>query len=648
MATERNITRNKFYGLNLRAKRYCNDLIKFFEATTANNVRVDPDNGIFVRKGREVQGTLAEIGHGVDWFVDQNNQEHLLLHAGTKIYDDGDVAGSAAVSLTGLTDGLQSVNDVFLGFFWFANGVDQNRKFDGSNWTRFGIPAPAAGPALADGGAGALTGTYDYIYVYYSSNAAIGYGAESRASDRSRLTVTAKQIDVSVAADPTGEADFIRVYRRSSNALDYQAVPLNAGSYELPNANATYTDNNTDAAVLLAGQAGRYLNEGEPLDDDLNPVNLAGVIEWKDHLWGWKGSFLYHTVKGRPGDWWNSESVEKPYLMDPRNNQDIVGAGYMENTLVFFTKEKMFLVVGDSDPYTVIDKEWSIGCIAAETIKSCGGYLMWLSIDGVMMFDGINKPRLVSRMINQDAEGYGRGLLDNSDFDLTQASAVYLGWKEQYWISLRENSSSYNKITWVFDFRVADTFDEELDDFVLSPWLPYDFGYANAVSIDNNRVVSVSGVDGNYRLEDFGDKDDGVDIANAYYDSRMTACGDFGKDKRMDLFSAYGEGSGGPIVFTTKVDILGYGPYNWPVTLTCTSDVWGADPPAAVTDEWGSDPGDTDYPDDFWVGAGDCYAHQNYPMEACGARIGFRVDMDKDAAFFGFTMRYFMIERDQA
>lgn len=636
--------KNFFYGINLRSSRICHGFEKFNEASDIKNIMFLPDGGIQVRGGRIVRGTVAEIAHQCDWFVDINNQDHFLIHAGSKIYDDGGVVGTPVLSKGGLTDAAYSRNEKYLNYFWYANGYE-NLKFDGTSWTNLAVVRPTTGPVVADGGAGALTGQYQYCYVYYYKDVALGYESESRASEISEILVAGKKISVSVVADPSGEATGIRIYRRSSNALDFKKTPLGGGgAVDLPNTTTTYTDETAEEDM---GDRGNYLNEGAPVSAvDGSEIKLEGIIQWKDSLWGWKDSILYHTVKGRPGDWLNEESVYKPFNMDPMNNEKIIGVARLENVLCVYTHSKMMQIIGDDEPYAVIDKEWGIGCVAPKSIQACGTWVMWLAKDGVYRFDGYNKPHKVSRKINRDNDGYGRGLLDNTDYDLTLAAGIYVPAIDQYWLSVSQNSGGFNRVTFVYDFRMDSTWSDELNDFVLSPWTIYDIGFSDAKILSNGRIVSTSGTDGNYREENYGVQDDGVDVS-AYYETKMSDYGTTTYDKRLCAVSATGRSLGSPITLLTKVQILGFGLVSVEYTMSASGDEWEVDPgdPAYPAGEWGADPGDPTYPSDHW-GEDELLAlHKQYGQEFTGSHIGFKITMDRDAVFDGLALNYIHVQR---
>jgi len=620
--------REIFYGLNYRDPVRCKHGEKFYESIIAKNIILNKDGGFTARPGRTTRSTLPAPIHSKHWFVDVNDSAHMLVGAGDTLYDDGDISGSPTASLTGLTNNTRSNGVSYLNYFWFCNGVDANKKFNGTTWTNMSIAAPSAAPTIADGGAGGLTGGYQYVYVYVYVDAVTGYEAESRYSSRADITVSSKQIDVSVVADPTGEATYIRIYRRSSNALDYKACPLDgSGGIDLPNTSTTYTDNTAEADM---GAVGRYLNEGEVLDTDFSPVILSGIAMWKSRLWGWSGSYLYRTVQGRPGDWYNESSVvgSTPLNMDPQNNENILTCFATENALVVLTESKLFLIVGDAEPFAVIDKKWGIDCIADRSLANCAGILRWLGSDGVYEFDGYSKPENISRKINRDAHGFNRGILDNQISKLQYACGLWNPFFEQYELSVPENDSDYNKKTFVY--RV-----ECVNDLRISPWSEYDYGFESAVNGDGNRIFTASKNEYVYYEDNIGIQDDSTDYTWEY-ETRKSDFSDKLRDKVLDDVTATGAGATATITFTTKVDVLNYGVYTDEFDLTLTGDEW-----ADSGDEW-SDTGD------FWEGTEEASRTLPYGQEMAGAYVGFNISGDKHASFYGFALTYFKIKRNPA
>ena len=324
-AMARTERRDLFYGLNISDPVSCGNHLHFHEAAYIKNIILSRSKGFGIRPGREIIGAVDEpdVIHSLDWFQDYQNQGHLLIGAGGQVYDDPEAAGIPVPSMTGLTVGQKTHNTSYLDFLWHCNGVDENKKFDGTNWSRAGMFAPAAAPEieLAVTPGDLIADEYQYAYVYVYKNNALGYEVESRISEVATLEVGDNTaINITVTADDTGTASCIRVYRRSGEAIEWKNVELGApDQYDLPNITATYTDSNENDDL---GDMPDFPNEGEVLDIDMEPVALQGITLHKSRLWGWKGAYLYYTVAGRPEKWWNDASDYQPFLVDKQNNQD--------------------------------------------------------------------------------------------------------------------------------------------------------------------------------------------------------------------------------------------------------------------------------------------------------------------------------------
>ena len=152
---------------------------------------------------------------------------------------------------TSSTSRLSSV--FFRGRFLIADQKDGLRWLDPSQDTyrTVGVPAPQSAPSLAEGVAGALTGTYKYVVTFVDDQ-----GFEGNPSPFSSISVTEKKI--SLTGIPVGGTGISkrRIYRTISEGEDFLYLT------ELSdNSTTTYTDNAEDFTL---GNPVQYDNDTPP------------------------------------------------------------------------------------------------------------------------------------------------------------------------------------------------------------------------------------------------------------------------------------------------------------------------------------------------------------------------------------------------
>jgi len=614
--------RSKFYGLNFADPKYSGGSegrSDFKEASDLNNIRFTDDAKPAARKGRDkvdADSYTTDAIHTLGWFEDSSGTEHLIVAAGNDIFTDALTVFPPVTSHTLTTPDKRATIETYANHLWYVDGNNGNLKYDGTNWYNLGIAAPAAAPAVADGGAGVLTGTYQYVYVYVYKNVGLGYEVESKASALSaEFVAAAKQIDVDVVASTDAQVNFIRIYRISSVAAELQRVA------EIANTTTTYTDNVADNA-LGAAMVDRF--EGEPLDASSVAVKFDGVVAWKDRLWGWKGPTLYYSKAGKPEVWWNDESDFQPITIENETGRKIIKCIPFRNNLIVYTEDKMFIVSGDIEPWAVLDYRNNIGCISDRSPVVCQGYLQWLSNGGMYQWNGVDEPLPISDPVDNDFEGTSRGIMESPNTSLAFVKGIYVPDEKLTLLSTPFTSAVFNSRTFVYDHEIA-------RQTPLSPWSLWDdLSFVDAV-INPARVMysaATTAVDGKYyyKQEFLGTQDEGTDVANVYYETRHWDFGTTLMDKKMFYLGANGYTTGTDITFKTIVD---FGQFTDTFDLSTGGDEFDV----ALWD------------DGEWAGANLVSIWTSYPQDTIGTILGFRIEMDKDAVFHSFDLQFMETRR---
>ena len=216
---------------------------------------------------------------------------------------------------------------------FFGNGNNPPMKYDGSEFTRHGIPAPSGTvSAVSDASsAGTLTGSYSWKFNYVNSLSVEGdvgavITAPALASGQALLS------DIPVAPQSFG-VNARNVYRTDAGGATYKYVTQIAD-----NSTTTYVDNKDDSE--LGAQA--------PLDSGVPPEYNA-VIYHQNRL--------FFNDPGTPNFVWFSDLAE-PYTVASTNfvrvgdnTSDLVKgfAIYNNSLIIFCDKSQWIIYMPDTD-----------------------------------------------------------------------------------------------------------------------------------------------------------------------------------------------------------------------------------------------------------------------------------------------------------
>jgi hypothetical protein len=212
------------------------------------------------------------------------------------------VAGASFVVITGAT-GIYSAPSPTMdslnanSYAIFSNGVFVAHKYDGTNFTEYGIRAPTSAPAAAaTGAAGLLNGTYQYAMTNVNS-----YGAES---DYTLIVtaITAALKQVTLSGLPTGKAswgvDYKNIYRTTAagGTLFWLVTSVSGGA-------TSVTDNNADSSLVVEA----------PLDQGF-PPKAKYMTYYQGRVWAaGDPSYpyrLYFSEAGEPEKWPSTNYID--------------------------------------------------------------------------------------------------------------------------------------------------------------------------------------------------------------------------------------------------------------------------------------------------------------------------------------------------
>ncbi len=385
---------------------------------------------------------------------------------------------------------------------FIVNGVDDNKKWDGTNLTNVGIQAPSSAPILAAGAAGNLNGTYKYAVTFYRGG---NYPCESNPSPLVEITVSNQQVDLSnipTSSDPQVTAR--RIYRTTANGGTlYLVAEIN------DNTTTTYTDNATDESL------------GDALSYDRSPFPKAKQIAVShNRLWGVApdGTAIYYSNFNRPEEW---DELNTLYI-NPGDGEIITAIVAFRHYIVAFKENSIYFIDARLDPppyYKISDQ---IGCTIPRSVAATPIGIIFANHQGIYALNENGQITWLSEIIDKRYNT----LLDKTSADTWWG--VYYPERFQYFLAARKSGLTENNYWLVFDVRTKGWTFYELKNGA-SCFIKY---------IDSNQKERVifGTSDGYTFLFDEGNSDNGNAI-KAYMQTRWTPLDNFVSRKR--IFKVY-------------------------------------------------------------------------------------------------------------
>jgi hypothetical protein len=273
------------------------------------------NDGLYTRRGTGNAETMVAFFGGTGYTL--NATSLVTIGSAQSIYTAGQRMGSA-----------QMENHAF-----FGNGAITPYKYNGTAFTRHGIPAPSNVISINSNGAGNPNGDYTYKVTFL--NSALAEGNPSSAS--ATFTVASKKIlitSIPVAPQSHG-VSARRLYRTigTSGTVWYRVATIS------DNTTTSYDDNIGDASLGTT-----------PPSDNGEPPNYSTII--------YHAGRLFCDDPANPGFVWYS-NLEDPFTWGALNfravgdqSTDFVkGFGVQDNSIVVFCERNVWIIyMPSTDP----------------------------------------------------------------------------------------------------------------------------------------------------------------------------------------------------------------------------------------------------------------------------------------------------------
>jgi hypothetical protein len=459
---------------------------------------------------------------------------------------------------------------------FFGNGGVTPYKYNGTDWTRHGVPMPSGAVTASSNGAGNLSGTYSWQVTYVNSQSVEGNPSSSLAT----FVVTAKIVrltSIPVAPQSWGVASR-RIYRTVDSGTTFFRVATISD-----NTTTTYDDNVADASLGI-----------EPPSDNGEPPNYFAICYHKRRLF----------MIASDGLLWYT-NLDEPYTVGALNFIPIGDAStdfpkaiavYGDNLAVFGARNTWLVLMPTTDP-----SEWVV--IKSKSAYSSKSPFGAFEYNNRLGFPAVQNDKFVGiaalngdstdpSSINTSISTIGSDLKsDRIEPDMFDVQESYIGnistqvYKNKAYITLtKAASSTTNNRVYVMDFSL-----ENVSKVKREIWIPWSGINASQFTVYNGSLYYASSTATGYvyKYDDTVYSDDGAAINSYFWTKEFTGFKDessFNKDFRyanflIDLAGAY------YMSVAVRTDSDSGDGTNYQISIDPHSSLWGT--MVWGTDTWG-------------------------------------------------------------
>lgn len=507
------ITHNFFDGgLN---NKFDPTIIADNEAQSCANVVFDDLGAVATRQGYTLLNTGLVNSNACDGLFTakyNNGNESMIAFFGSDAFVLSGTTFQTIGSAQGVfTTGNVVDSEMYQNIMFFGHGGTPY-KYNGTEFTRHGIPSPSL---VADGGdrtaGGNLAGDYHYKVTYV--NSAVIEGNVSTGSVTIAASGAGEQVLVTGIAVPDQSfgvnAKYLyRTVAGSGISGTYQFIASLAASI------TTYTDNIASSA---AGDVAPT-DQGQPPDYDY-------LVDHQERI--------FTNDSNNPQYLWYSELAD-PYVFKTTNfikiadgdGEKITGLAVQADSIVIFKEASIWVIyMPDTDPtnWLRIKTNSKFGCPSNRSIVEYEDRLLFLGqsrskLTGFYSFQGLNtQPEAVSTRVTTLFAESKSSKIESDVFNFNSSlkvNAVGITFDNKIWMAVSSiNTSTENDRVYQFDFitREGPTGD--------GSWVPFTGISANAFTVFDNKLYFGSSTDEGfaYQLQDGTYTDNGAAIDSFYW-----------------------------------------------------------------------------------------------------------------------------------
>jgi hypothetical protein len=419
------------------------------------------------------------------------------------------------------TAGVRVAAAEYQDFIFVCNGNVNPYKYDGTNFTRHGVAAPASVPTATSSATGSLTGAYRYKVTYVNSNL-VESDPTAASNQITAASATITLSDIPIAATSAGVSSR-NIYRTIASGTTFLRVATIAN-----NTATTYVD-----SILDSG-----LGTTAPTDNGV-PPKFNTIVYHADRL--------FCNDAANPSFLWYSEIAAAEtfpstnFLRIGDATGDIIRAlsVYNNSVLVFCDNSIWLVYMPDSDPnnWSVIRIKGQYGCRSPHAIAFFNNKVLFPAVqnDKFVGFAVVSGDSVAPSATLLTAGPAGSDMISaRIDPEMSNVIEAYLSnisaivYKQKIWITVTYGAGSItNNRIFILDFS-----NSNLSKSQSETWVPFTGMNASQFTIYDGKIYygSASATGKVHRADIEGTYSDSGTAINSYYWTKE--------------FSGFGEHSG--------------------------------------------------------------------------------------------------------
>lgn len=271
-------------------------------------------------------------------------------------------------------------------------------------------------------------------------------------------------------------------------------------------------------------------------------------------------SRIYYSVIKNTSSWSATHYIE----ISKGDGQEITGFRVLGDRLVIYKNRAIYNLFFTGDPtipFILSRSNSSVGCIAGFSIQEINNRHVFLSSDGIYMYDGLNSLK-ISGKITTTLNGY-------NSLQFSNASSLIYAKKNQYWLALTDSGSSSNDKIIIWDYAINA------------------FSIFDGISASSMETLFVGGLEerpyfsdylGFTYRGDFGSDDYPLNVQtaiDAYYYTNWKAYGDLVDQKATTSVYIYHRITNSVLTFSFSFDFEDSDQYTQQFSLSTSASVYG-------------------------------------------------------------------------
>lgn len=251
-------------------------------------------------------------------------------------------------------------------YYWSNN---DGTGYGGSDES-LGVPYPLRHPVLTKStSSSGLSGRYKYCWCYVNANGWEGAPCAETGSLWEEIELSGESVTITAPSSFPSGVSYIKLYRTVDMGADFYCI----GDIRKPN--GEFVDTLKDTTLLMLEPASSFDNYPPP-EGGKYLCESGGVFFLA------VGSRLYFSLQGNPHAW--------PTLNFIGFDDTIRGITAEFQGVLVFTSNHTYRITGADDPETVIKTliPGDQGCVNYRTIARVSNAPIWLSNDGICLWDG--------------------------------------------------------------------------------------------------------------------------------------------------------------------------------------------------------------------------------------------------------------------